>query len=491
MQSIVRIGAFVRGELVSTLRQPRLLLVLILGPFLVLFVFGLGYEAKLPDLATIVVGGDDAVTQQVDDFIRTEQPGTLDYQGTTDDQDEAIELLRAGHYDLVIILPDDAMETVASGERAIIEVHQRSLDPVTFSQIAVAADHAVSQINDQVLEEFFADAQQGAAEYEEQLTQVRTQLDAVRDAVADEDIVMVQRTAGQVAPQLSAVADTLEAAGGAAGMLGFGQNVDQTIEVLRGGAVALRQLSTIDGVASLDEAAANLQQLDDTVSQLNAVDPAVAVRPFQAEIFSQTPVTVTLDRFFAPGLVALMLQHLGITFAALALVRERQVGTIEMLRVAPVSTGERLAGKTIAFLLLGAIAAVLLTVLIRLVFEVPPPSSWLAFSGLMSLTVIASLGIGFLVAAISGTHSQAVQFSMLLFLTSIFFSGLFMPLDRIGMPVAVVSWLMPATYGFEGLQELMLLGEPARPSLFLGLAAIVVVTFVLARILVPRNNEPA
>jgi ABC-2 type transport system permease protein len=491
MDSIVRMGAFVRGELVSTLRQPRLLLVLVLGPFLVLFIFGLGYEAELPTLSTVVVGNDDEVTDQVDDFLRTEQPATLDYEGTTNDLDTALQRLRDGDIDLVVVLPEDTMESVAAGERAKIEVHQRSLDPVTFSQIAVAADSAVSQINDQVLEEFLGDAQRDAAEYEDQLTEVRAQLDTVRDAVDDDDIVMVQRTAGQVAPQLSALADTVESAGGTAGFFGFGQNLGETVQTLRNGATALQQLSTVDGVGRLDDAAQSLEQLDEVVTQLTAIDPAVAVRPFQAEIVSQTPVAITLNRFFAPGLVALMLQHLGITFAALALVRERQVGAIEMLRVAPVSTGERLAGKTIAFVLLGGIAAVLLTLLIRLAFEVPPPSSWLAFAGLVALTVIASLGIGFLVAAVSTTHSQAVQFSMLLFLTAVFFSGLFMPLDRIGMPVEIVSWLMPATYAFEGLQELMLLGEPARVSLYLGLAAIAVVTFVLARILVPRRNEAA
>jgi ABC-2 type transport system permease protein len=78
------------------------------------------------------------------------------------------------------------------------------------------------------------------------------------------------------------------------------------------------------------------------------------VRPFEAQVIAQTPVPVTLDRFYAPGLLALMLQHLGVTFAALALVRERQTGMVKLLHASPVTTGERLAGKTLAFLLLGA-----------------------------------------------------------------------------------------------------------------------------------------
>jgi ABC-2 type transport system permease protein len=88
---------------------------------------------------------------------------------------------------------------------------------------------------------------------------------------------------------------------------------------------------------------------------------------------------------------------------------------------------------------------------------------------------------------VSQTHSQAVQLSMLFLLTAIFFSGLFMPLDRIEMPIELVSWLLPATYAFEGAQDLMLLGEPTRLWLYAGLLGITVVTFGAARVLLPRR----
>lgn len=484
---IVHIGAFFRGEIVATLRQPRLLVTLVLGPFLVLFVFGLGYEEQLPTLSTLVVASEGPLTDQVDEYIGNDPPVEIDYQGTTEDEEQALRELRDGQVDLVIVLPDDALETLERDERAVIEIHQRSLDPVTFMQISVASDAAVSEINDQMLEETLAAAQAESQEYGERLEQAREQLDAFRAAVDDEDILLVQRTAGQLGPQLEDLADTLEASTGPASVFGLGDDVDELVDSLRNGGRQLEQLASVDGLGVLDEAQSSLAELDDVVSELRAVDPAVAVRPFEAEVVSQAPVAVTLDRFYAPGLVALMLQHLGITFAALALVRERRTGTLEMLRVAPVTTGERLAGKSAAFLFLGGLVAVALTALIIAVFEVPAPIDWLAFSGLIVLTLLASLGIGYFIASVSATDSQAVQFSMLLLLTAIFFSGLFMPLDRIGMPVEAVSWLLPATYAFVGLQQLMLLAQPAAPVLFAGLAAIVVVTFALARILIPRR----
>jgi ABC-2 type transport system permease protein len=485
--TIVHVGAFFRGEIVATLRQPRLLLTLVVGPFLVLFVFGIGYEEQLPTLSTLVVASEGDLTDRVEAYIGDDPPVEIDYQGTTDDEDQALDALRAGQVDLVIVLPEDALEVISRDERAVIEIHQRSLDPVTFTQIAIASTSAVSEINDQVLEEALASAQEGTEEYGDRLEQAREQLDLLRSAVADEDLLLAQRTAGQLAPQLEEVATALESAAGPASLFRFGDEVNDLVEALRGGARQLERVSRIDGVGSLDEVQTSLAELDDVVTEVQAVDPAVAVRPFAAEVVSQTPVPVTLDRFYAPGLVALMLQHLGITFAALALVRERRTGTLEMLRVAPVTTGERLAGKSAAFLLLGGVMAVVLTALVVVVFEVPAPVDWLVFSGLVALTLLASLGIGYLIASVSATDSQAVQFSMLLLLAAIFFSGLFMPLDRIGMPVEIVSWLLPATYLFVGLQQLMLLAMPADLLLFAGLTAITIVTFTAARVLLPRR----
>jgi ABC-2 type transport system permease protein len=485
-------GAFARAELVSTLRQPRLLLVLVLGPFLVLFLFGLGYDHDLPRLSTLVVGADDQLTDEVDEFIRTEEPAGIDYQGTTADREGALDALRADEVDLVVILPDRPMEEIGRSERATIEIHQRSLDPVTFSQVAVAADSAVSQINDAVVERFLSGAQDQTAGVEEQLGQAREELDRIRAAVDQADISAMQRTASQLAVQLERLADELAAGAGFAARFGVGSSdVDGAVAGLRDGAQQLEALSQIDGPAQLDEAADTLAEIDEAVTQLRGVDPAVAVRPFQAEVVSQTPEPVTLDRFYAPGLLALMIQHLGVTFAALALVRERQTGTIQLLHVSPTTTGERLAGKTLAFLLLGGASAAALTALLVLAFDVPLPTDWLPFVLLILLTLLASLGLGYLVAAVSETHSQAVQVSMLLFLTAIFFSGLFMPLDRIEMPVELVSWLLPATYAFEGAQDLMLLGQPTRLWLFGGLAAIALMTFTAARVLLPRRAAAA
>lgn len=487
--AVVGTLAFVRAELVGTLRQPRLLLTLVLGPFLVLLVFGMGYERDLPTLSTVVVGGDSDLTAQVDEFVQEEEPAGIDYRGTSDDREAALALLRSGTVDLVVVLPDRALDTLGQNERAVIEVHERSLDPITSSQIFVAADSAVAQINDRVLEEVVATTQEQTAGFTDDVDAARQQLDRVRDTVSDDDLATAQRGAARLADRLEAVADTLGNGTSIATALGLGERVGDLEELLRDSARQLTDLAAIDAPATLDRTADALAELDEALTDLQSVESDVVVRPFEADVVSQTPVDVTLDRFYAPGLVALMLQHVALTFAALALVRERRRGTTELLAVAPVSLGERLAGKAIAFLLLGMATAAALTALVVGVFGVPLPTSWGPFVGLVALTLLASLGYGFVVAAASETESQAVQYSMLFLLAAIFFSGLFLPLDRIGMPAEVVSWLMPATYAFTGLQELMLLQQSAPPELFAGLGAIAVVTTAIAATWLTLRNR--
>lgn len=491
MRSVVRIFAFVRAELVGTLRQPRLLLMLVLGPFLVLLVFGMGYERDLPTLSTLVVGGDSQLADMVDEFVREEEPSGLDYRGTTDDREGALAKLRAGTVDLVVVLPDTPIDEVGRDERVAIEVHERSLDPITSSQIFVAADSAIAQINDRVIEQVVAQTQQQTEGFVAEVQAARDQLDDVRSAVSDEELAAAQQGARELATQLETVADTLGNSGSIARALGLGGRVGEVEDLLRDSADQLQDLAAIDAVDTLNEAESTLDELETALADLQAVDPEIAVRPFLAEVNSATPVDMTLDRFYAPGLVALMLQHVALTFAALALVRERRQGTTELFTVAPVTLGERLAGKAIAFLVFGGVTAAGLIALIVAVFGVPVPADWGPFVGLLALTLLASLGYGFLVAAMSHSESQAVQFSMLFLLTAIFFSGLFLPLDRIGMPAEVVTWLMPATYAFSGLQQLMLLQQSAPAVLFGGLALIAVVTIAAARLWLPARQRVA
>ena len=91
----------------------------------------------------------------------------------------------------------------------------------------------------------------------------------------------------------------------------------------------------------------------DDLPTLTTIDPTVLVRPFESETENWCRSIIDPTDYFAPSSITLLLQHLALTFAALSLVRDRELGLLELLRVGPLSSSEILLGKTFAYLLVG------------------------------------------------------------------------------------------------------------------------------------------
>jgi ABC-2 type transport system permease protein len=178
------------------------------------------------------------------------------------------------------------------------------------------------------------------------------------------------------------------------------------------------------------------------------------------------------------------------------MVRERLLGTVELFRVAPVRPGEILSGKYVSFtILLSVIAAVLLLMMsngvnvegVPLSLGVPILGDYLLLALTLLLVVFASLGLGFVIAAVSKSESQAVQLSMLVLLGSVFFSGFFLRLETIWEPVRAVSYSLPVTYGISALQVIMLRGGVPQWWIVAGLAALGVAFALLSFVLFNRE----
>jgi ABC-2 type transport system permease protein len=139
-----------------------------------------------------------------------------------------------------------------------------------------------------------------------------------------------------------------------------------------------------------------------------------------------------------------------------------------------------LTGKYLAYFVIGAALSAILALVIVYGLGVPMLGDEWDFVLVIGLVLAGSLGIGFLISAIVRTETQAVQLAMILLLTAVFFSGFFLPLDNLWEPIRAVSYLLPVTYGIEGLQEVMLRGASPEPWLFAGPAAIALVTTLIA-----------
>lgn len=123
--------------------------------------------------------------------------------------------------------------------------------------------------------------------------------------------------------------------------------------------------------------------------------------------------------------------------------------------------------------------------------RVPVLGSWVNYVLVMCALIFTGLGLGFVLSLLAHNTSQAVQYSMIVLLGSIFFSGLFLSLHLLRPAVRTVSWLLPATYGTQMLQDVMLRGVfPTEDLLLLGvLFAMGVGFFLVAWYLLRRRME--
>ncbi|MCB0029785.1 MAG: ABC transporter permease, partial [Anaerolineales bacterium] len=235
-----------------------------------------------------------------------------------------------------------------------------------------------------------------------------------------------------------------------------------------------------DELASLDQIEADLADVEVALEEFAAIDSTVLISPFKSNVLQLSEVPISDIDFFVPAALALLIQHIAVSFAALSIIRERRLGTLDLLRIAPSSALELLLGKTIGYLVVIIFIAAILTALITLLMGVPMAGSWLIYAGILLAVTFLSLGMGFVISTISQTETQAVQLAMLLLLASVFFSGLFLAIERIWLPVRTVSWLLPATYGTALLQDVMLRGQEPNALVFGGLLGLGVLFFLLS-----------
>jgi ABC-2 type transport system permease protein len=206
------------------------------------------------------------------------------------------------------------------------------------------------------------------------------------------------------------------------------------------------------------------------------------VQPFDSAVESAAPSTTTITDFYAPAAVVLLVQQFGVAFAALTFVRERQIGILDVFRAAPLDAGETVVGKYLSYLMLGGLVAGVLTFMVVWVMGVPIAGTISSVAVALGLTLFASIGLGLIISLLSRTDSQAVQYTLLVLLASLFFSGFFLSVDQLSYPSRILSWLLPATYGMRLLRDTMLRGRTLDTAVVAALSAygIVALAAVLA-----------
>jgi ABC-2 type transport system permease protein len=144
--------------------------------------------------------------------------------------------------------------------------------------------------------------------------------------------------------------------------------------------------------------------------------------------------------FFVPGIVGSLTLVLVVNLTAFAVVREREIGTLEQIMVTPIRPAEFILGKTLPFFFIGLLDVSLIAVVGTLWFQVPFRGQlWVLFTGAI-LFLLCMLGVGLLISTVSSTQQQALVTSFFFIMPAVTFSGFGFPIST--MP----QWLQYLTY---------------------------------------------
>ena len=212
-----------------------------------------------------------------------------------------------------------------------------------------------------------------------------------------------------------------------------------------------------------------------------ARSPAPGV-PFEVVVHRRyNPENVTAYNI-VPGLLGVILSMTLVMMTSLGMARERERGTMESLLATPARPLEVMIGKLAPYVLVGAIQAAVFLVLARLLFQVPMAGGWGALILGLSLFIMGSLALGFLISTVSKTQLQAMQMSFFYILPSVLLSGFMFPFR--GMPdwAQWIGTAIPVTHFLRVVRGSLLKGvgvADAWPSL-LALTVFVVAVGALA-----------
>ncbi len=189
--------------------------------------------------------------------------------------------------------------------------------------------------------------------------------------------------------------------------------------------------------------------------------------------------------YIVPGIIGLLLTLTLLMITAMALVRERERGTLEQLIVTPISKTSLMLGKVLPFALVGYVQVTVILVLGRLVFDVPIRGNLALLYLITAPFIVASLALGLFVSTVVRTQVQAMQLSFVFILPTVLLSGFMFP--REAMP-AFAQWLgaaFPITYYLRVLRGILLKGAGIdalwRDTLALAAFAVVLIAFSVRR----------
>ncbi|MER3525010.1 MAG: ABC transporter permease [Ignavibacteria bacterium] len=163
--------------------------------------------------------------------------------------------------------------------------------------------------------------------------------------------------------------------------------------------------------------------------------------------------------YMVPGVVAMVLMIITMTLTSVAIVKEREIGTLEQILVTPIKPHEFIIGKLVPFVLIGFIDTVLVLAVAQYWFGVPMVGSLALLFALSALFLLTTLGLGLLISTLARSQGQAMMIAQFFFfIPFIFLSGFTFPIANMPEWIQVITYFIPLRYFLEIVRGIFLKG---------------------------------
>jgi ABC-2 type transport system permease protein len=196
-------------------------------------------------------------------------------------------------------------------------------------------------------------------------------------------------------------------------------------------------------------------------------------------------------RFLVPGLMGVLLMLSAVLATALSIVREKERGTIEQIRVAPLRTVELILGKTLPYLVISFAASIIILLAARVLFGVEVKGPYLSLLGATLLYLVGALGLGILISTLADSQAMAFQGGLLVsLLPAVLLSGFIFQIRSMPFVLQVVTYAIPARYYLVILRGVIIKGSDLGPywDQMAGLALFAAATLGLATLRLIREE---
>jgi len=244
--------------------------------------------------------------------------------------------------------------------------------------------------------------------------------------------------------------------------------------------------SSVIAAQTLSAAQSAVQSLANNAAIAATSRPLGGIRVFVEALFNPT-LSLRPDSIISE--IALITFEVTILVAVMGIVREREIGTLEMLSITPLRRLELLAGKAITPMIVGMINFLLMFVVVRVVFDIPMRGSFLALLGLTVLYLGAEVAYALLISTLTQSQQQATTVVFVWAIACVTLSGFLVPITTLPKAMQWISWAVPLRHYLASIRSIMLKGTPIAALLpqtialaVLGVVMMLLTTRTLSRV---------